>query len=71
MAGLRLVTTIELDHVLRVQVELVNIADRRYSLDGLTVTLPLPEHASRADALRRSVGARVPGAASAAGRAAP
>ncbi len=46
VAGLRLVTTIELDHVLRVQVEVVNTADRRYSLDGLTVTLPLPEHAS-------------------------
>src|SRR5918993_576216 len=45
VAGLRLVSTIELDLVLRVRVELVNIADRRYSLDALTVTLPLPDHA--------------------------
>ncbi|MET0910472.1 MAG: alpha-galactosidase [Ilumatobacteraceae bacterium] len=46
VAGLRLVTTIELDDVLRVATELTNIAERRYSLDALTVTLPVPAQAA-------------------------
>ena len=45
VAGLRLTTTIRLDDALHVQVELTNIGPRRYSLDGLTATVPLPEHA--------------------------
>ena len=44
VAGLALCTTIELDHSLRVAVEVTNTAGRRYSLDGLTVTLPIPQH---------------------------
>jgi alpha-galactosidase len=44
-AGLALTTTIELTEVLCVSATLTNIADRRYSLDALTVSLPLPEHA--------------------------
>ena len=46
VAGLALTTNLVLDHVLRVTVTVENIADRRYSLDGLVVTMPLPEHAS-------------------------
>ncbi len=46
VAGLALTTSIELDDVLRVKVTVENTAERRYSLDGLVVTLPLPEHAS-------------------------
>ena len=45
VAGLRLTTTIRLDEALHVEVQLTNIGPRRYSLDGLTVTVPLPEHA--------------------------
>ncbi len=45
VAGLRLETTIELDEALRVRVALTNTAARRYSLDGLTVTLPMPAQA--------------------------
>ena len=44
VAGLSLRTEITLADVLRVSVEITNIAARRYSLDGLTVTLPIPEH---------------------------
>jgi len=44
VAGLALRTTIELTHSLRVAVEVTNTAGRRYSLDGLTVTLPIPQH---------------------------
>lgn len=44
-AGLALTTNITLDDVLRVNVTIENTAERRYSLDGLVVTLPLPEHA--------------------------
>jgi len=46
VAELSMVTTITLAEVLAVAVTVTNIGDRRYSLDGLTVTLPLPEHAS-------------------------
>lgn len=46
VAGLALTTNIVLDDVLRVNVTVENTADRRYSLDGLVVTLPLPEHTS-------------------------
>ncbi|MEM9040564.1 MAG: alpha-galactosidase [Actinomycetota bacterium] len=42
-AGLELVTTIAVDDVVRVSTRLTNVADRRYSLDSLTVTVPLPE----------------------------
>ncbi len=45
VAGLALTTTIVVDDVLRVRTALTNVADRRYSLDSLTVTLPLPESA--------------------------
>lgn len=46
VAGLAMNSTITLDEVLRVSVTLTNIADRRYSLDGLTVTLPIAQHAN-------------------------
>jgi alpha-galactosidase len=46
IAGLALTTTVELTEVLRVSVTLTNVADRRYSLDALTVSLPIPEHAN-------------------------
>ncbi|MGB0114215.1 MAG: alpha-galactosidase [Ilumatobacteraceae bacterium] len=45
-AGLELLTVIEVEHTLAVAVTLTNRADRRYSLDALTVTLPLPDHAA-------------------------
>ncbi len=44
-AGLALRTTIALGHVLRAAVTLTNTSRRRYSLDALTVTLPLGEQA--------------------------
>ncbi|MEL6893843.1 MAG: alpha-galactosidase, partial [Actinomycetota bacterium] len=44
VAGLALTTRIALTDVLRVSVELTNTGDRRYSLDQLTATVPLPEH---------------------------
>ncbi len=44
-AGLTLRTTISLDDVLRVSATLTNTAERRYSLDGLTITVPIAEHA--------------------------
>jgi alpha-galactosidase len=44
VAGLALQTTISLVETLRVSVEIRNTADRRYSLDGLTVTLPIAQH---------------------------
>jgi alpha-galactosidase len=46
VAGLAMSSTITLDDVLRVSVTLTNIADRRYSLDALTVTLPVAQHAN-------------------------
>jgi alpha-galactosidase len=46
IAGLRLVTRVELDHALVVQCTLVNEHDTRYLLDALMPTLPLPVHAS-------------------------
>lgn len=46
VSGLALTTNIVLDAVLRVNVTVENTAERRYSLDGLVVTLPLPEHTS-------------------------
>jgi alpha-galactosidase len=46
VAGLRLVTTVQLGHALVVTHELVNEGSDRYLLDGLTVTLPLPETAA-------------------------
>ncbi|MEP2370602.1 MAG: alpha-galactosidase [Ilumatobacter sp.] len=44
VAGLALSTTITLSEILRVTVTVVNTAERRYSLDALTVTLPIAEH---------------------------
>ena len=45
VAELRLVTTIEVDECLVVATELVNLSEHeRYLLDGLTVTLPVPQH---------------------------
>jgi alpha-galactosidase len=46
VAGLELTVEMRLDHVLRVRASVRNLGERRYSLDGLTVTLPLPDHAS-------------------------
>ncbi|MFK8025340.1 MAG: alpha-galactosidase [Ilumatobacter sp.] len=45
IAELSLSTTITLAEVLRVSSTLTNTADRRYSLDALTNTLPVPQHA--------------------------
>ncbi len=45
VAGLALCTAIELGGVLRVRVTITNTGRRRYSLDALTVTLPLGEQA--------------------------
>ncbi|MGA9278944.1 alpha-galactosidase [Ilumatobacter sp.] len=44
IAELRLRTTISLGHTLRVAAEVTNTAARRYSLDALTVTLPIAQH---------------------------
>jgi len=44
-AGLAISTEISVSDVLGVRATLTNIADRRYSLDALTVSLPLPEEA--------------------------
>jgi alpha-galactosidase len=44
-AELALDTSIALDDVLRLAVTVTNTGDRRYSLDALTVTLPVPERA--------------------------
>ena len=44
-AGLGLTTTFRLDHALVVQVELTNHGTTRYLLDGLSVTVPLPDQA--------------------------
>ena len=46
VAGLRLDTRVVLDHALTVQCTLTNLADSRFLLDQLAVTLPLPVHAS-------------------------
>ncbi len=46
MAELRLVTRIDVDDALVVQCSLTNTGDTRYLLDQLSVTLPLPIHAS-------------------------
>ncbi|CAN5371328.1 alpha-galactosidase [soil metagenome] len=45
-AGLRLSCSFELSAALSVHVSVENIGDARYLLDGLTVTLPVPEHAA-------------------------
>jgi len=44
-AGLELTTVISVDDVLGVRVTLTNVSDRRYVLDALTVSLPLPDDA--------------------------
>jgi alpha-galactosidase len=46
VAGLTLTTTISLGDVLALAVTVTNHGERRYSLDQLTVTLPIPEHAA-------------------------
>lgn len=47
VAGLELTTTIELDYALTVQVEVANTSNcERYLLDGLGVTLPVPQRAA-------------------------
>jgi alpha-galactosidase len=43
VAGLQLLTTIAVDDVLRLRVTITNVGDRRYSLDALTTSLPLPD----------------------------
>lgn len=45
VAGLALTTEITVGDVLGVRVALTNVGDRRYSLDALTTTLPLPDSA--------------------------
>ncbi len=45
VAGLALQVTIQLDHVLRVGAAVTNTGGRRYSLDALTITLPISEAA--------------------------
>jgi alpha-galactosidase len=44
-AGLAIVTEVSVGDVLGARATLTNIADRRYSLDALTLSLPLPEEA--------------------------
>ncbi len=44
VAELALTTTISLGDTLTVAATVTNTAERRYSLDGLTVTVPIPEH---------------------------
>lgn len=46
VAGLALTTNITLADALRVSVTVENTGDRRYSLDRLTPSLPVPEHAA-------------------------
>jgi alpha-galactosidase len=46
VAGVRSTTTFELGDALVVRVVLTNDSEDRYLLDGLTVTLPLPQHAA-------------------------
>jgi alpha-galactosidase len=46
VAGLRTTTTFELGDALVVRVVLTNESEQRYLLDGLTVTLPVPQHAA-------------------------
>ena len=47
VAGLGLTTTMTLDHVLSVQVEVTNLGqDEPYRLQGLSVALPVPQQAS-------------------------
>ena len=46
VAGLALNVTIVLDDVLHVWATITNTADRRYSLEGLTTTLPIAQQAS-------------------------
>ncbi len=45
VAGLSLTTEIRAGDVLGVRVTLTNVSDRRYSLDALTMSLPLPDSA--------------------------
>ena len=45
VAGLALTTVIAVGDVLSVRVTLTNVNDRRYSLDALTVSLPVPDSA--------------------------
>ena len=45
-AGLTLTTVIEVGDVLRMHTTLTNTADRRYSLDALTLSLPIADHAT-------------------------
>ena len=44
-AELALLTTIDVGDALTVKATLTNTGDRRYSLDALTITLPVPSHA--------------------------
>lgn len=44
VAELALRTTVTLAETLSVSATVTNTANRRYSLDGLTITLPVPEH---------------------------
>jgi alpha-galactosidase len=45
VAGLALTTEVSAGDVLNVRVTITNVGDRRYSLDALTVSLPLPDTA--------------------------
>jgi alpha-galactosidase len=46
VAGLALATEVVVGDVLGVRLTITNVADRRYSLDSLTVSLPLPDAAN-------------------------
>jgi len=45
VAGLALTTEITVSDILELRLTLANVSDRRYSLDALTVSLPLPDAA--------------------------
>jgi alpha-galactosidase len=46
VAGLQLETSVQLDEVLRIRCTLTNLAESRYLLDQLSISLPVPPHAS-------------------------
>jgi alpha-galactosidase len=45
VAGLEVDFVVSLDDVLRVRATVTNVGDRRYSLDAMTISLPVPQHA--------------------------
>ena len=45
VAGLQMLTTVDLDHALSLRVQITNTGTRRYLLDQVLLSLPLPSHA--------------------------